>query len=280
MIAAPRSPSFDELALLLSDRDIRILERLEQFRLLDTRLIQRLEFPVGEGGQHASSAAATRATTRVLGRLESHGCLDRVGRRVGGTERGSSQTIWQLGATGERFLRARRGDTSRRRYVTPSHAFLAHTLAVASYAARLTELARVTGFELLALGTEPDSWRRFQTASGPQILKPDLTAITADADHETHSFIEIDRSTEHLPAVLRKCHAYQAYWQSGAEQASQGLFPTVIWVTLDAARTKSIKTAIAGDHQLDSHLFHVATAEPSLAVVAPYTSLISKGGTP
>ncbi|WRS29533.1 replication-relaxation family protein [Actinomycetaceae bacterium MB13-C1-2] len=135
----PRTPyKIGELLLHLTDRDLRILEDLEQFRLLDTRLIQRLEFPVGtlSGGQpgFATQATATRLTLRVLHRLEEHGLIARVERRVGGSGRGSGQTVWQLAAAGERLLRPRRGQGGRRRYVDPGAGFLAHTLEVARYA--------------------------------------------------------------------------------------------------------------------------------------------------
>ncbi|GEK80128.1 hypothetical protein ABA31_14790 [Agrococcus baldri] len=216
----------------------------------------------------------------MLRRLEAHALIARVSRRIGGPSHGSSQTIWQLAAGGERYLRARRGDPARRRYVTPTIGFLEHTLDVARYAAALGEAAMDRGFDLLELGTEPANWRSFQTAAGGQTLKPDLSVVTADSDHETHCFIEIDRGTEHMPAILRKCRLYESYWQSGTEQAIHGLFPSVIWVTPDQTRARRIREAIASDRQLNSQLFHAATAESSLSVVAPYVTPSPKGGTP
>lgn len=279
----PRTPyRIDELLLHLTDRDLRVLEVLEQFRLLDTRLIQRLQFPIGSNqsaGEHATAASATRTTTRVLRRLESHGLVARVGRRVGGKGHGSGQTVWQLDAAGERLLRARRGETGRRRYVDPGTGFLAHTLDVARYAATLQEKARADGFEILELQTEPVSWRPFQAAHGGALtLKPDLSVVTADTESETHSFIEIDRDTEHLPAVLRKSRRYQQYWQAGIEQAINDLFPAVVWVTPDDKRADKIRRGITEDRALDARLFHATTAEQSLGVVAPYTSRNSEGG--
>lgn len=281
----PRTPyKIGELLLQLTDRDLRILEGLEQFRLLDTRLIQRLEFPVGTlpDGQpgFATQATATRLTLRVLHRLEGHGLVAPVGRRVGGSGRGSGQTVWQLAAAGERLLRARRGESGRRRYVDPGAGFLAHTLAVARYAATLTEKARSDGFDILELQTEPASWRSFQAAQGGALtLKPDLAVVTADAESETHSFFEIDRDTEHLPAVLRKSGLYQRYWESGTEQAkNEGLFPLVVWTTPSTERADKIRRAIQEDRRLNAALFHAATTEQSLAVVAPYTSPNPKGG--
>jgi hypothetical protein len=281
----PRTPyKIGDLLLHLTDRDLRILDDLEQYRLLDTRLIQRLEFAVTDGttgiGGHSTQSSATRTTVRVLGRLEEHGVIARVGRRVGGKGHGSGQTVWQLAATGERLLRARRGENGRRRYVDPGAGFLAHTLDVARYAATLTERARIGGFEILNLQAEPASWRPFQAGHGGALtLKPDLSIVTADRESETHSFIEIDRDTEHLPGVLRKSGLYQRYWQSGAEQASNdGLCPAVVWVAPDDTRAEKIRRAIHGDRTLDARLFHATTTEPSLAVVAPYTSPNPKGG--
>lgn len=281
----PRTPyKIDDLLLHLTDRDLRVLEDLEQFRLLDTRLIQRLEFPVGSQSDgrpgFATQATATRLTLRVLYRLEEHGVIARVGRRVGGKGHGSGQTVWQLAATGERLLRARRGETGRRRYVDPGAGFLAHTLEVARYATNLQEKARSHGFDILELQTEPASWRSFQAAQGGALtLKPDLAIVTADAASETHSFIEIDRDTEHLPAVLRKSGLYQRYWESGTEQANQdGLFPLVVWTTPTTERADKIRRAIQEDRRLNAALFHAATAEQSLTVVAPYTSPNPKGG--
>lgn len=278
-MSARTTYQFGELMLRLNDRDLRVLEDLERFRLLDTRLVQRLQFPVGAGGPHLSSSSATRTTTRVLGRLEGHGFIARVGRRVGGSGYGSSQTVWQLAATGERLLRARRGETGRRRYVSPGAGFIDHTLEVARYAATLIELSRVGEFELLDLQTEPDAWRPFQAAQGgATVLKPDLYVVTADTQSETHSFIEIDRATEHMPAILRKCRTYDQYVRTGAEQAAHDLFPAVVWVAPDFARAAKIAGAIGTAAQLDPHLFHATTAETSLSVVAPYSSPNPKGG--
>ncbi|WRS29534.1 replication-relaxation family protein [Actinomycetaceae bacterium MB13-C1-2] len=112
--------------------------------------------------------------------------------------------------------------------------------------ATLTEKARSDGFDILDLQAEPASWRQFQAAQGGALtLKPDLAVVTADAESETHSFVEIDRDTEHLPAVLRKSGLYQRYWESSAEQArSDGLFPLVVWASPAVERADKIRRAI------------------------------------
>ncbi|MFM9877872.1 MAG: replication-relaxation family protein, partial [Rhodoglobus sp.] len=126
------------LLQLLTDRDLALLQDVEQFRLLSTRQIQRLHFGIG----HATISAATRGTVRVLGRLEDRGFVVRLERRIGGIKHGSSGNVWQLSATGERLLRALRGDGARRRFVEPGAPFTDHTLEVADLAVRLREAAR------------------------------------------------------------------------------------------------------------------------------------------
>ena len=298
-----------QIAELLTERDTRILEDLERFRLLNTRLIQRLHFPanadqarttdmhateshgtVSYGTEsHATVSAATRGTTRVLGRLESHGFISRLERRIGGIKHGSAGTVWQLAAAGERYLRARRGNADRRRFTEPSTTFLAHTLEIAGLATRLIEDARLGHFELLELEPEPECWRDFTgTSGGVLTLKPDLFVVTADTEFETHSFVEIDRGTEHIPAILRKCLAYQQYWQTGSEQHTRNLFPAVVWITT-AGRVETLRAAIRGAPELTLDLFHIVTIESALSLLAPTPtttpktpepSTIPKEGTP
>lgn len=79
--------------------------------------------------------------------------------------------------------------------------------------------------------------------------------------------------------MLRKSGLYQRYWESGTEQANQdGLFPLVVWTTPTTERADKIRRAIQEDRRLNAALFHAATAEQSLTVVAPYTSPNPKGG--
>jgi len=267
-----------ELSAQLMPRDLELLESVEQYRLLDSNLIQRLHFPVSPD-THLTQSAARRAANRVANRLERGGFIARLERRVGGFTHGSDGTVWQLAAAGERLLRARRGDAARRRYTQPGPGFLEHTLEVARLAVRLVEAERAGSFDLMSIEAEPDCWRSFQGAHGSETLKPDLYAVTADDEVETHSFVEVDRGTEHLPAILRKCRTYERYWRSGNEQAALQLFPAVVWVTTDERRAVRIQEAIAADAALTSDLFRSTTDVGVLPVLAPPMQLQTKGGT-
>jgi hypothetical protein len=263
---SPRDVS--SLLTHLSERDIAVLESLYAHRLLATGHVQRLHFAVG----HASPGAALGATMRVLTRLESHGLVARLTRRIGGVRSGSSGITWQLGSTGERLLRSMHGRKHRRRYVEPSSDFVAHTLATSELAVRLHELQDRHLIELVGLETEPSCWRSFTGPYGAlEWLKPDLYAVTANGDFEDHWFLEADRSSEHPPVVVRKAKVYQRYAATGAHQARHGLFPAVVWVVPDTARRGAIQSALAADLHIQPELFRVVTTDH-------FTELITSGG--
>lgn len=254
------------LAEQLSDRDLAIMVSLDQFRLLTTRQIQRLHF-----SDHASDLAAARACNRALVRLRDIGVVGSLERRIGGVRRGSASYIWQLDATGERFLRTTQGHAHRRRFMEPGETFVNHTLAVNDVAARLLEAARVTeGFVVDELMAEPTNWRSYLGAGGEtQWLKPDLYVVTsnqdADGDYEEHAFLEVDLGTEHVPRIQAKCRMYAAYAATSAYQAEHGLFPHVVWLSTDPARRKVLRRAISSTRGLPSGVFRVASPETFLA---------------
>lgn len=254
----------------LTERDLNIMRDLERFRLLRSDQVRRLHFGVAPLGAHATPLAATRAANRVLGRLDALGVLARLQRRIGGPKYGSSATVWQLAPAGERFLRALRGDPDRRKFAEPGTTFVAHTLAVADVAVEVLETARLGRYEVLEIQTEPGCWRPFQAGGSTLILKPDLLLVTADEETETHTFAEIDRGTEHMPAVRRKCDVYQRYYRDGGEERLRGLFPAVVWVVPDEPRAAAIRGAIETDGTLETELFTVVTTEAALAALAPY----------
>lgn len=256
------------LLLHLSERDVGILESLRAHRLLTTGQICRLHFAYG----HATVAAASGATLRVLVRLESHGLVSRLARRIGGVRAGSSGICWQLGSTGERLLRTMHGQKQRRRYVEPSPAFTAHTLAVAELAIRLHELQDRRAVEVVSVQTEPSCWRSFVGPHGQlEWLKPDLYVVTASGDYEDHLFCEADLATEHPPVVVRKAKVYQRYAATGAHQARHGLFPAVVWVVPDTARREALEAALQADAAVQRELFRVVTVEE-------FDQLVTSGG--
>ncbi|MEO6470959.1 MAG: replication-relaxation family protein [Aeromicrobium sp.] len=256
----------------LSTRDVAILTDLERFRLLDTKHVQRLHYT-----DHTSDLAAARACNRALLRLRELGLISSLDRRVGGVRKGSASFVWQLAATGERFLRATRGQAHRRRFMEPGPYFVTHTLAVNDVAVGLLEAPKATpGFAVEELVTEPSNWRSYLGANGEtRWLKPDLYVVTHHAGgdegrdgYEEHTFLEVDLGTEHLPRIQAKCLMYAAYANTGAYQAEHALFPVVVWLSPDPARSRALEAAISATRNLPQELFRVTSPKEYLTEIA------------
>jgi hypothetical protein len=263
----------------LSERDLAILGDLDRFRLLTTGQIQRLHF-----AEHASSLASARACNRALVRLRELGVIGSLDRRIGGVRRGSASYVWQLDATGERFLRTTAGHAHRRRFLEPGATFVNHTLAVNEVAVSLIETARSNpDFRIESLVTEPANWRSYLGAGGEtNWLKPDLYAVTigrdASGDYEEHAFLEIDLGTEHMPRIQAKCRMYAAYGATGAYQTEHGLFPSVVWLSSDAPRRQVLRKAISLTKDLPGGVFRVAS--PSALLVESAATPDEKSASP
>lgn len=265
------------LLTLVSARDTAIVSSVGEFRFVTTTHLQALHFSA-----HASIASARRATTRVLQRLAALRLIRSLDRKRGGDGGGSSSYIWRLDVAGERLVRHLNGDTPahRRRVDDRSEQFIEHSLAVSDMAVAVVSSARAGLFELLDLRSEPASWRSFPSGLGEaRTLKPDLAATTASADEEFFWFIEVDRGTESLPTLLRKCTAYTDHWRSGIAQRDLGTYPRVLWLMPTERRAKQLAAAIHADRQLPSDLFTVVPAEDGVGIIQESTrGPLNEGG--
>jgi hypothetical protein len=248
----------------LSEREQAILVDLDRFRFLTSGQIQILHFH-----DHATEESAARIRRRVLARLAKYRVVEYLERRVGGIRAGSASYVWRVGVVGDRLLRMQRGEGSSFRRKEPSARHLDHCLAIASCCIELIQVARLGKLDLVATETEPTSWRRFLGTGGtPEILKPDLYVVTANGEFEDHWFIEVDRGTESLPTVLRKCGQFERYRRSGQEQATVGVFPRVVWVVLDQTRQARLIAGISQARTLDADLFRITTSDRLAELVA------------
>jgi Replication-relaxation len=93
-----------ELARLLSERDLAVLDLIAQHRFLTTKQVHAYCFH-----DHTSTASGSRICRRVLLRLEQHGLLERPIRRVGGLQAGSASSVWMLSSMGQRLRNLRDG---------------------------------------------------------------------------------------------------------------------------------------------------------------------------
>jgi hypothetical protein len=241
------------------DRDLDLLRFVFEVGVADARQLERLAFPPG----HGSALSAARRARRTLARLTDHRLLTRLERRVGGVRAGSSGYLYQVATAGRQVL----GVPGRVRF-EPADRFIDHALAAAELHVQLVEAQRVGTISDVAIGHEREAMRRFATPSGIERLRPDLLVEVTTADGwELRWFIEIDRGTEHLSTILRKCQTYERYWRSGREADRHDVFPRILWSVPDDKRARAIEAAIAQSRKVTSDLHRIAVAAESAAAI-------------
>ena len=227
-----------ELLGRLSARDLNVLQTVRKYRFMTSDQVGRLFF------QHCTTKTSqTRNQNLLLKRLNGHGLIKALERRIGGYGGGSGMQIWYLTTAGQRLLTLNEPDIlKRKRVAEPSTMFIAHTLAITEMAVQMTTLCHNShDLELIALDTEPTSWRRFNDNAKAMMLKPDMFAILSYDHYEDRYFMEMDLSTESPRQVVDKCDQYLRYYYSGIEQRETGMFPFVVWVVKDESRKKKLK---------------------------------------
>jgi hypothetical protein len=245
-----------ELRQRLVARDLSIVNRVAELRLMSARQIEALHFPAAD---HASKAAAARTSRRVLERLTRDRWLRRLERRVGGIYAGSAGFVYALGPVGQRLLELER---PRPRIHEPSKLFVEHTLAISQLVVDATLADRRGELELLEVQTEPECWRRVPGLER-RVLRPDLFVAIGAGGFELRWFVEIDRATMEVPRLLKKCHLYDAYYRSGVEQEAHEVFPRVLWITTET-RGEALLRSISKSTRLTQRLFVVS--KPGRAV--------------
>jgi hypothetical protein len=247
----------------LSDRDVSVLRSLAMLRLLAGDQLRRLH--VAEG----SATTQGRRARALLQRLADLKLVIRLGRRVGGVRAGSAGYVYGLSGHGQAALAIGGPVSGRRRRVwETSPSFADHVLLVAEVYVRLVEAERAGKLELLDFQAEPAAWRRFPGPAGPAaVLKPDAFVRLGVGELEHSVFLEIDRGTESVPTIARKCRTYALYWQSGIEQAEHGVFPRVLWLASDDRGAQRITKALTQVAREAQHLFQVAFLEGAVPVL-------------
>src|SRR5262249_31241789 len=147
--------------------------------------------------------------------------------------------VWGLNTAGQKLVLGRgpAGGVRVRKPWEPSRYFMEHVLAVSELYVQLRQAERDKRLEILSFDAEPKAWRWWHGRSGERlVLKPDAYVVTALGDIEYRTFVERDLATEAGPVIRRKAEAYVRYWQGGAEQQTEGVFPKVIWIVPDERR--------------------------------------------
>ncbi|MCO5216674.1 MAG: replication-relaxation family protein [Thermomicrobiales bacterium] len=250
-----------QISAQLSQRDRNILWFIRRHQYANTIQIRR-QFFFG----HASIPAAARACARVLNRLYGQRILTRLERRVGGVKHGSSSYVWCIDVVGDRLTR--RPSDPRWRPHEPSIMFLDHTLAITEAHVQLQEATAAGHLQVTKVEVETEAWKQFVTPSGAKsILKPDLKITISGEGYDDHWYLEIDRGTESLPTLIRKCHAYEQYRRTGRAQSEYGVFPRVLWVLPDTRRVERLRAAINKDAELPNAMFTCITNDSLISTL-------------
>lgn len=259
-----------EVSSRLSERDYAILRSVDQHQFLATGHIETFHFG------HVAPTARGRVARRALARLRDLRVIVTLQHTVGGVRAGSHGKVYGVDTVGDRLLRDRDGARARSPR-EPTLRFLNHRLAVADSHVLLVAAHRAQRIDLTDSAVEPAAWRTFTGIGGARlILKPDLYIETAAGPHSdlvTAWFLEIDLGTESIPTLLKKCHDYQTYRQSGIEQDRHGSFPLVIWSMThpDPAKAQrrrhALTDAIAADRTLPDALFRIIAPEQLLPLL-------------
>jgi hypothetical protein len=260
-------------AMLLTARDLSLLEDVWRFRFLTTSQIETLR---AHDRQEARRFASRLTLTRRLKLLFHHRYLRRIARPLA---QGSREPVYVLDAEGARLLSLRHGEVkacppSR----LPRQAALDHLLDIVQMRLSL-EVGVQSGtgaHEKSGSGSEPVEWlagekvrfrvqveevgRRRQAVS----IVPDGAATVRLGSARHYAFIEMDRGTEPQRTLAAKGQAYLAYWESGGFAhdfgVPRGLGFRVLFVAPTARRAQLILKAIAGLPG-PRQLFRVALAE-------------------
>ncbi|MEV0398775.1 replication-relaxation family protein [Actinoallomurus sp. NPDC050550] len=224
------------LATQISPQEFAILETVDILGIATGEQIERLHFTeLSESSRH-------NLRRRALRRLSDKRALVAFPRRVGGRQRGSETTIYGLGIVGQRLMAQRQGFSGAyrpRRRSLPGLQLLAHVLAVSELYVRLVEASRVHGFSVTC-ETEPASWWR----DSGKVIKPDAYAVLATTEYSDYWWIEVDRSTESVPTVLRQLDIYTAFAERGLPGPS-GVIPRVLVTVPTEARCTALIDALS-----------------------------------
>lgn len=261
--ARPRNPRAHLLRKRLSDRELAVLQSLAMLRLLRGDQVQRLHIADGSAETRARRARA------LLQRLTELKLVVRLARRVGGVRAGSAGYVYGLSGLGQAVLAIGGPMGGRRRRVwETSPSFIGHVLDGSEVYVRLVEAERSGKLEILDFQAEPAAWRHFPGPNGQTaILKPDAFVRLGIGEVESSAFLEVDRGTESVPTLVRKCRTYAAYWQSGIEQAAHAVFPRVLWLASGARSAERVTRALTQLPADTQHLFHTSFLEDVVTVL-------------
>ncbi|WP_125098440.1 replication-relaxation family protein [Leucobacter chromiireducens] len=249
-----------------------LLAHLLELRFATTGQLARLTRE-----HYGSAQSARRQTMRHLSKLEQHGQLLRLERRVGGWQRGSAQSIWALTTTGYRQVAGQARTRQRPNLISTT--FLEHLLAIAETRIIAYETVQRIPSAELRVKTEPVRWRNYLGPHGERLtLRPDLLMSVTTPEYLDRYFIEVDRATENPARVIAKCWQYVRYRRSGAEQQASGAFPAVLWIVPTTKRRTQLRAHLVAA-ELPQSMFAVLTLDELSGIIRDGPPLTKQNNT-
>jgi hypothetical protein len=145
---------------------------------------------------------------------------------------------------------------------------LEHVLQITETEAILRDQARANAdFTIHHIEHEPVCWRKYaDRRSGENWLKLDLFLKTAHKVNGKklgmHYFLEIDRDTEELKRIMKKCDIYRDYFRNTPkDQLCCGKIPLVVWIVPAKRRADAMKAIWEEKFRDDAKLFAVITPD-------------------
>lgn len=232
----------DPKHIRLTDRDIRVVQAVYEYRLLTTQQLCTLFFP----SMHQAYAR--------LSHLYHHGYLDR---RFMGVHADKMNTpmLYVLDKRGAELLRVQQGMevawSNDLKHVTPT--FLEHALAINDVRVAVAKACETSvDFHLVNWVGENDLKADYDRVTilsdkGRKLdvsLIPDSYLVLETPKGTAHFLLELDRGTMTTQRFKTKILAYQAYYQSGAYQRRyETRSLRVLTVTLSDVRANNLRKA-------------------------------------
>ena len=241
-VTKPRRRLFQRLEsdlppLEITERDLSILELVQDYRFLNSRQIQAL---VG-GSKHN--------VTERLSRLFHHAYLDRPSHQRELRSEGYRLMIYALAPKGAKLLARRSGSLAvvsrhlRENNRSAKRFHLAHTLMVSQFRACLTlACQRRSGLALVRWQIPETPLSRMIVGRYRVAVIPDAYFALERADGQrAHFFLEADRGTMTQARFLRKL---QAYWRlRGSNSVGMPEAFRVLTITQSRQRTENLRMA-------------------------------------
>jgi Replication-relaxation len=236
---------------------------VNRLRAVTGEQLERLCF-----AQVAAGRSRTATRSRALGRLVRWRVLAPVGRRIGGSQRGSSAQAYALDRVGQRLLHDQQlaaGERVRvRRPVPPGQRAISHVLAVAELYASLVEQARGTDAVVAEFAAEPGA--HWPNGLGGW-LKPDGYAVLERPGVRDRWWIEADMATESLPVIRTKLQAYLDFHKRGGQGPGE-VMPWVLVATVSERRRDAIRRLVAQLPEADGLVQVVTLGEAAATMLA------------